>query len=143
MVLSRFVFAVTLLWLDLTVHLSHINPKDIRGSVLELRFSWSSSLRRSAIGYVAHEYGQTWQGTTRGDVYSYRVSTMELAAGRKAADEGEECLVEWARRVMTGNMTAKGSPFTLSGTNPENGAEELTTIKNQCEIQRVRENSSF
>uniref|UniRef100_A0A1J3F092 Putative LRR receptor-like serine/threonine-protein kinase n=1 Tax=Noccaea caerulescens TaxID=107243 RepID=A0A1J3F092_NOCCA len=53
---------------------------------------------------------------------------MELATGRRAVDEGEECLVEWARQEMTGNMTAKGSPFTLSGTKPGNGAEELTEL---------------
>ncbi|CAA7019303.1 unnamed protein product [Microthlaspi erraticum] len=54
---------------------------------------------------VAPEYGKTWQATTRGDVYSYGVLTMELSTGRRAVDEGEECLVEWA-----GNMTAKGRP---------------------------------
>ena len=30
---------------------------------------------------------------------------MELATGRRAVDGGEECLVEWAKRVMmTGNV---------------------------------------
>ncbi|XP_019085001.1 PREDICTED: probable LRR receptor-like serine/threonine-protein kinase At1g74360 [Camelina sativa] len=87
-----------------------------------------STVIAGTIGYVAPEYGQTWQATTRGDVYSYGILIMELATGRRAVDGGEECLVEWARRVMTGNMTAKGSPFTLSGTKPGNGAEQLTEL---------------
>lgn len=53
---------------------------------------------------------------------------MELATGRRAVDGGEECLVEWARRVMTGNMTTKGSPLALSGTKQGNGAEEMTEL---------------
>ncbi|QHN96577.1 putative LRR receptor-like serine/threonine-protein kinase [Arachis hypogaea] len=40
------------------------------------------------------------QATTKGDVYSYGVLTMELATGRRAVDGGEECLVEWTRRVL-------------------------------------------
>ncbi|GAB2223877.1 hypothetical protein Droror1_Dr00004621 [Drosera rotundifolia] len=55
------------------------------------------------VGYVAPEYGQTWQATTKGDVYSFGVLVMELATGRRAVDGGEECLVDWARRVMTEN----------------------------------------
>ncbi|MQM00383.1 hypothetical protein Taro_033126 [Colocasia esculenta] len=51
------------------------------------------------VGYVAPEYGHTWQATTKGDVYSFGVLAMELATGRRAVDGGEECLVEWARRV--------------------------------------------
>uniref|UniRef100_A0A1J3CNV8 non-specific serine/threonine protein kinase n=1 Tax=Noccaea caerulescens TaxID=107243 RepID=A0A1J3CNV8_NOCCA len=96
--------------------------------LLNVGDSHVSTVIAGTIGYVAPEYGQTWQATTRGDVYSYGVLTMELATGRRAVDGGEECLVEWARRVMTGNMTAKGSPFTLSGTKPGNGAEELTEL---------------
>lgn len=96
--------------------------------LLNVGDSHVSTVIAGTIGYVAPEYGQTWQATTRGDVYSYGVLTMELATGRRAVDGGEECLVEWARRVMTGNMTAKGSPFTLSGTKPGNGAEQLTDL---------------
>ncbi|KAG2321625.1 hypothetical protein Bca52824_014838 [Brassica carinata] len=81
------------------------------------------------IGYVAPKYEQTWQANTRGDVHSYGVLIMELATGRRVVDGGEECLVEWAKCVMmTGNMTAKGSPFTLSGTKPGYGAEEMTEL---------------
>ncbi|KAK6148584.1 hypothetical protein DH2020_019496 [Rehmannia glutinosa] len=46
------------------------------------------------------EYGQTWQAATKGGVYSYGVLAMELATGRRAVDGGEECLVEWAKRVI-------------------------------------------
>nr|GMC55300.1 probable LRR receptor-like serine/threonine-protein kinase At1g74360 [Ipomoea batatas] len=59
-----------------------------------------STMMAGTVGYVAPEYGQTWQATTRGDVYSYGVLAMELATGRRAVDGGEECLLEWARRVM-------------------------------------------
>ncbi|CAH2067226.1 unnamed protein product [Thlaspi arvense] len=96
--------------------------------LLNVGDSHVSTVIAGTIGYVAPEYGQTWQATTRGDVYSYGVLTMELATGRRAVDGGEECLVEWAKRVMTGNMTAKGSPFTLSGTKPGYGAEEMTEL---------------
>ncbi|VVA95251.1 unnamed protein product [Arabis nemorensis] len=96
--------------------------------LLNVGDSHVSTVIAGTIGYVAPEYGQTWQATTRGDVYSYGVLTMELATGRRAVDGGEECLVEWARRVMTGNMTTNGSPFTLSGTKQGNGAEEMTEL---------------
>ncbi|KAL1288801.1 hypothetical protein HN51_057269 [Arachis hypogaea] len=59
-----------------------------------------STMVAGTVGYVAPEYGQTMQATTKGDVYSYGVLTMELATGRRAVDGGEECLVEWARRVL-------------------------------------------
>lgn len=59
-----------------------------------------STMVAGTVGYVAPEYGQTWQATTKGDVYSFGVLAMELATGRRAVDGGEECLVEWARRVM-------------------------------------------
>ncbi|XP_057517083.1 probable LRR receptor-like serine/threonine-protein kinase At1g74360 [Amaranthus tricolor] len=55
------------------------------------------------VGYVAPEYSQTWQATTKGDVYSFGVLAMELATGRRAVDGGEECLLEWARRVVGEN----------------------------------------
>ncbi|CAI0428310.1 unnamed protein product [Linum tenue] len=61
-----------------------------------------STMVAGTVGYVAPEYGQTWQATTKGDVYSYGVLLMELATGRRAVDGGEECLVEWAKRVMVG-----------------------------------------
>ncbi|CAH8355837.1 unnamed protein product [Eruca vesicaria subsp. sativa] len=98
--------------------------------LLDVGDSHVSTVIAGTIGYVAPEYGQTWQATTRGDVYSYGVLIMELATGRRAVDGGEECLVEWAKRVMTGNMTftVKGSPFTLSGTKPGYGAEEMTEL---------------
>lgn len=58
-----------------------------------------STIVAGTIGYVAPEYGQTWHATTKGDVYSFGVLVMELAAGRKAV-EGEECLVECVRSVL-------------------------------------------
>lgn len=59
-----------------------------------------STMVAGTVGYVAPEYGQTMQATTKGDVYSYGVLVMELATGRRAVDGGEECLVEWTRRVI-------------------------------------------
>ena len=59
-----------------------------------------STMVAGTVGYVAPEYGQTMQATTKGDVYSFGVLAMELATGRRAVDGGEECLVEWVRRVM-------------------------------------------
>ena len=70
--------------------------------VVESGDSHVSTMVAGTIGYVAPEYGQTWQATTKGDVYSYGVLAMELATGRRAVDGGEECLVEWARRVVGG-----------------------------------------
>ncbi|XP_072991842.1 probable LRR receptor-like serine/threonine-protein kinase At1g74360 [Typha latifolia] len=58
-----------------------------------------STVVAGTVGYVAPEYGQTWRATTKGDVYSFGVLAMELATGRRAVDGGEECLVEWGRRV--------------------------------------------
>ncbi|CAI9281474.1 unnamed protein product [Lactuca saligna] len=60
-----------------------------------------STMVAGTIGYVAPEYGQTWQATTKGDVYSYGVLVMELATGRRAVEGGGgESLVEWSKRVM-------------------------------------------
>ncbi|XP_073153524.1 probable LRR receptor-like serine/threonine-protein kinase At1g74360 [Henckelia pumila] len=59
-----------------------------------------STMVAGTVGYVAPEYGQTWQATTKGDVYSYGVLVMELATGRQAIDGGEESLIEWAKRVV-------------------------------------------
>ncbi|XP_074555545.1 putative LRR receptor-like serine/threonine-protein kinase At1g74360 isoform X1 [Curcuma longa] len=58
-----------------------------------------STVVAGTVGYVAPEYGHTWRATTRGDVYSYGVLAMELAAGRRALDGGDECLVERVRRA--------------------------------------------
>ncbi|KAF1893639.1 hypothetical protein Lal_00002143 [Lupinus albus] len=67
--------------------------------VLDAGNSHVSTIVAGTVGYVAPEYGQTWQATTKGDVYSFGVLAMELATGRRAVDGAEECLVEWARRV--------------------------------------------
>ncbi|XP_071715855.1 probable LRR receptor-like serine/threonine-protein kinase At1g74360 [Rutidosis leptorrhynchoides] len=68
--------------------------------IVDVGDSHVSTMVAGTVGYVAPEYGQTWQATTKGDVYSYGVLAMELATGRRAVDGGEECLVEWAKRVM-------------------------------------------
>ncbi|KAM7269758.1 hypothetical protein ACFE04_025255 [Oxalis oulophora] len=68
--------------------------------VVHVGDSHVSTMIAGTVGYVAPEYAQTWQATTKGDVYSYGVLVMELATGRRAVDGGEECLVEWARQVM-------------------------------------------
>ncbi|XP_024973314.1 probable LRR receptor-like serine/threonine-protein kinase At1g74360 [Cynara cardunculus var. scolymus] len=67
--------------------------------VVDVGDSHVSTMVAGTIGYVAPEYGQTWKATTKGDVYSYGVLVMELATGRRAVDGGEECLVEWSRKV--------------------------------------------
>nr|XP_011464344.1 PREDICTED: probable LRR receptor-like serine/threonine-protein kinase At1g74360 [Fragaria vesca subsp. vesca] len=93
-----------------------------------------STMVAGTVGYVAPEYGQTWQATTKGDVYSYGVLAMELATGRRAVDGGEECLVEWARRVMgNGRLGFNRSvmPVMLMGSGLVDGAEEM------CELLRV------
>ncbi|PQQ20480.1 putative LRR receptor-like serine/threonine-protein kinase [Prunus yedoensis var. nudiflora] len=93
-----------------------------------------STMVAGTVGYVAPEYGQTWQATTKGDVYSYGVLAMELATGRRAVDGGEECLVEWARRVMgNGRLGFYRSviPVMLMGSGLVDGAEEM------CELLKV------
>ncbi|KAM1789217.1 hypothetical protein ACFX11_039401 [Malus domestica] len=93
-----------------------------------------STMVAGTVGYVAPEYGQTWQATTKGDVYSYGVLAMELATGRRAVDGGEECLVEWARRVMgNGRQGFNQSviPVMLMGSGLADGAEEM------CELLKV------
>ncbi|KAJ0106313.1 hypothetical protein Patl1_18817 [Pistacia atlantica] len=79
----------------------------------------------------APEYGQTWKATTKGDVYSYGVLAMELATGRRAVDGGEECLVEWARRVMGNGRYGLGRtvlPVVLLGSGLAEGAEEMSEL---------------
>ncbi|CAN4100400.1 unnamed protein product [Withania somnifera] len=86
------------------------------------------------IGYVAPEYGQIMQATTKGDVYSYGVLAMELATGRHAIDGGEECLVEWATRVMGDGrkgFTRAIIPVALLVSGLAEGAEEM------CELLRI------
>ncbi|XP_073295433.1 probable LRR receptor-like serine/threonine-protein kinase At1g74360 [Primulina huaijiensis] len=68
--------------------------------VVDAGGSHVSTMVAGTVGYVAPEYGQTWKATTKGDVYSYGVLVMELATSRRAVDGGEECLVEWAKRVV-------------------------------------------
>ncbi|KAM7480065.1 hypothetical protein LguiA_028278 [Lonicera macranthoides] len=90
-----------------------------------------STIVAGTVGYVAPEYGQTWQATTKGDVYSYGVLALELATGRRAVDGGEECLVEWARRVMgNGQVGFSGSmvPVALLVSGLAEGAEELREL---------------
>ncbi|KAE8726109.1 putative LRR receptor-like serine/threonine-protein kinase [Hibiscus syriacus] len=87
-----------------------------------------STMVAGTIGYVAPEYGQTWQATTKGDVYSYGVLAMELATGRRAVDGGDECLVEWAKRVMGNGRCGLGRamvPVMLLGSGLSVGADEM------------------
>ncbi|CAL5444938.1 unnamed protein product [Camellia sinensis] len=87
-----------------------------------------STMVAGTVGYVAPEYGQTWKATTKGDVYSFGVLAMELATGRRAVDGGEECLVEWARRVMGYRRQGLGQakiPVVLLGSGLAEGAEEM------------------
>lgn len=93
-----------------------------------------STLVAGTVGYVAPEYGQLMQATTKGDVYSYGVLVMELATGRRAVDGGEESLVEWARRVMGDGrqgFTRTLIPVALLVSGLGEGAEEM------CELLRI------
>ncbi|XVF09006.1 hypothetical protein REPUB_Repub07fG0053300 [Reevesia pubescens] len=102
--------------------------------VVDVGDSHVSTMVAGTIGYVAPEYGQTWQATTKGDVYSYGVLAMELATGRRAVDGGEECLVEWARRIMGNGQYGIGRaviPVVLLGSGLAEGAEEM------CELLRI------
>lgn len=102
--------------------------------VVDAGDSHVSTVVAGTVGYVAPEYGQTWQATTKGDVYSYGVLVMELATGRRAIDGGEECLVEWAKRVMGNGPNALGRgvvPVTVMGFGLAAGAEEM------CELLRI------
>ncbi|KAL3640537.1 hypothetical protein CASFOL_015505 [Castilleja foliolosa] len=93
-----------------------------------------STMVAGTVGYVAPEYGQTWQATTKGDVYSYGVLAMELATGRRAVDGGEECLVEWAKRVVGERRVEFNRdtiPVALLVSGLAEGAEKM------CELLRI------
>ncbi|KAH6797306.1 Leucine-rich repeat protein kinase family protein [Perilla frutescens var. hirtella] len=99
--------------------------------VVDAGGSHVSTMVAGTVGYVAPEYGQTWQATTKGDVYSYGVLAMELATGRRAVDGGEECLVEWAKRVMgDGRVGLKRAtvPVALLVSGLADGAEKMSEL---------------
>ncbi|KAK7304660.1 hypothetical protein VNO77_42545 [Canavalia gladiata] len=97
--------------------------------VVDAGDSHVSTVVAGTVGYVAPEYGQTWKATTKGDVYSFGVLAMELATGRRAVDGGEECLVEWTRRVMgcgrQGLSLSHNVPVLLVGSGLVEGAKEM------------------
>lgn len=95
--------------------------------VVDAGGSHVSTMVAGTVGYVAPEYGQTWQATTKGDVYSYGVLAMELATGRRAVDGGEECLVEWAKRVM-GDRRSNNIPVALLVSGLADGAERMSEL---------------
>ncbi|KAK9926062.1 hypothetical protein M0R45_023316 [Rubus argutus] len=102
--------------------------------IVDAGYTHVSTMVAGTVGYVAPEYGQTWQATTKGDVYSYGVLAMELATARRAVDGGEECLVEWARRVMgNGRLGFSRSviPVAIMGSGLVDGAEEM------CDLLKV------
>ncbi|KAF5183172.1 Leucine-rich repeat protein kinase family protein [Thalictrum thalictroides] len=92
-----------------------------------------STIVAGTIGYVAPEYGQTWHATTKGDVYSFGVLAMELATARRAVDGGEECLLEWAKRVIGDGRQglSRVVPVLLLGLGITEGAEEM------CELLKI------
>ncbi|XP_075490920.1 putative LRR receptor-like serine/threonine-protein kinase At1g74360 [Primulina tabacum] len=99
--------------------------------VVDAGGSHVSTMVAGTVGYVAPEYGQTWKATTKGDVYSYGVLVMELATSRRAVDGGEECLVEWAKRVVGDgrhgyNRTTIPVALLVSGL--EGGAEQMSEL---------------
>ncbi|XP_028753673.1 probable LRR receptor-like serine/threonine-protein kinase At1g74360 [Neltuma alba] len=100
--------------------------------VVDVGDSHVSTMVAGTVGYVAPEYGHTWKATTKGDVYSYGVLAMELATGRRALDGGEECLVEWGRRVMGhGSNKPIGRaviPVALMGSGLLEGMEEMVEL---------------
>ncbi|KAI4326607.1 hypothetical protein MLD38_031901 [Melastoma candidum] len=92
-----------------------------------------STMVAGTVGYVAPEYGQTWQATTKGDVYSYGVLAMELATGRRVLDGCEdECLVEWARRVVGTGRDGVALPTVLGGLGLPDDMHELLRIGIRC-----------
>ncbi|CAJ1944142.1 unnamed protein product [Sphenostylis stenocarpa] len=105
--------------------------------VVDVGDSHVSTMVAGTVGYVAPEYGHTWQATTKGDVYSFGVLVMELATARRAVDGGEECLVEWARRVMGYGRNhhnhhhhglSRSVPVLLMGSGLVGGAEEMSDL---------------
>nr|GMC75719.1 probable LRR receptor-like serine/threonine-protein kinase At1g74360 [Ipomoea batatas] len=102
--------------------------------VMDVAKTHISTVVAGTIGYVAPEYGQTWKATTKGDVYSYGVLAMELATARRAVDGGEECLLEWARRVMGDGrqgFSRASPPVALLVSGLAEGAEQM------CELLRI------
>ncbi|XP_076885868.1 putative LRR receptor-like serine/threonine-protein kinase At1g74360 [Bidens hawaiensis] len=96
--------------------------------VMDVGDSHVSTMVAGTIGYVAPEYGQMWQATTKGDVYSFGVLIMELATGRRAVDGGDECLLEWARRVMGDGRSGFNNKMVLAElmvSGPTDGAVEM------------------
>ncbi|KAL9685214.1 hypothetical protein QQ045_022662 [Rhodiola kirilowii] len=101
--------------------------------VMDAGDSHISTTIAGTVGYVAPEYGQTWQATTKGDVYSFGVLAMELATGRRAVDGSEECLPDWARREVgrTRHGQARAAiPVLLMGSGLVDGAEEMYELLN-------------
>ncbi|GMH01369.1 hypothetical protein Nepgr_003208 [Nepenthes gracilis] len=117
--------------------------------VVDAGYTHVSTTVAGTVGYIAPEYGQTWQATTKGDVYSFGVLAMELATGRRALDGGEECLVEWVRRGMVGNvcegLSRSIAMALIMGSGLAGGVEEmgeLLGIGIQCtaEVPQARPN---
>ncbi|XP_057416594.1 probable LRR receptor-like serine/threonine-protein kinase At1g74360 [Lotus japonicus] len=113
--------------------------------VVDVGDSHVSTMVAGTVGYVAPEYGQTWQATTKGDVYSFGVLVMELATARRAVDGGEECLVEWARRVTRHGSSRRSVPVLLMGTGLVGGVEEMGEllrigVKCTSEVPHARPN---
>ncbi|CAL0325771.1 unnamed protein product [Lupinus luteus] len=101
--------------------------------VVDAGDSHVSTMVAGTVGYVAPEYAQTWQATTKGDVYSFGVLVMELATGRRAVDGGDECLVEWGRRAMGygrhhHGFSSHAMPVLVMATELVGGAEEMVEL---------------
>ncbi|KAL5723025.1 hypothetical protein ACHQM5_006471 [Ranunculus cassubicifolius] len=92
-----------------------------------------STIVAGTVGYVAPEYGHTWHATTKGDVYSFGILAMELATARRAVDGGEECLIEWARRVFGDGRHgfSRMVPVSVIGVGSTEGAQEM------CELLKI------
>ncbi|KAK7301504.1 hypothetical protein RJT34_12369 [Clitoria ternatea] len=105
--------------------------------VVDVGDSHVSTIVAGTVGYVAPEYGQTWQATTKGDVYSFGVLVMELATGRRAVDGGEECLVEWTRRVMKMGCERQGLSLCYSVPSLSMGCGLVEGAKEMGELLQV------